>query len=132
MSPLEWIRRFIYKAGFDPNPGTVFFSPSLSMTIAASQAMKVATKALDVKNDVQFIDERPGNHRLNEDMPTTILSLDGVPQTLISKAKYCPLCGVKLQTGANNVKTCPYFHGLGYISDDSDGLPVLMFEIYEP
>jgi hypothetical protein len=35
---MKYVRRLIYRLGFRPKPGTVLFSPSTAMVLAANQA----------------------------------------------------------------------------------------------
>lgn len=37
---MAWLRRMVYKAGFRPKYGSIFFSPSTELILAVEDAMK--------------------------------------------------------------------------------------------
>lgn len=130
MKLLMLIRALVLKLGFRPEYPSIFFSPSLSMTIGATQAMQMA--AYDHKK-VAFVDDRPGKHRSYGDDPTEVITLpkDLHTRQTLRLMKFCPLCGRELTSSiSNDTKLCPRGHGLGEINENRNGLPAFVFELY--
>lgn len=43
---MRWIRRSIYRMGFRPKPGSIFFSPSIAFAEASTEAFSTMREAM--------------------------------------------------------------------------------------
>lgn len=52
-SPLDWLRKQVYKRGFRPTYGMLLYSPSLDMAYATQEAMRGSLFMADLKDHVE-------------------------------------------------------------------------------
>ncbi len=74
--------------------------------------------------------------RGSRETPTSVVGMqsDTVPVTQVDvyvMMRYCPLCGSELEEFLLEVKRCPHGHGRARPTENSDGLPAIIFDIGE-
>lgn len=113
---LQLLRRAIYGVGFRPKWPSVFFSPTLSITHGWNDAFKEGKSPIE--QALEIVDE-----------DSTFAEGFDVAAEMLKDIRVCPICSADLVLGSKTRKYCPNQHGLVRISDNEQGLPVIVFEI---
>ena len=125
---LRQICSAVYRMGFRPKPGTMFYSRPSALETSFEAAVK------KMKYPV-VIDLR--NKQAWTDIAETVKTLDleeeiyagGDPQIILHRRmNFCVMCGTLLVALVVDVKQCPHMHGSVRTIDGPDGLPSILFK----
>ena len=96
------IRSIIYRLGFRPKLGSIFFSPSWVSPEAHKKIMDAFDRGFE--------------------------SVDRTPPSQYQNMNFCIVCGARLVLRVLDIKECPNLHGKVFTTHNSKGLPAIMFE----
>lgn len=110
------IRGLVYRLGFRPSKGSIFYSPTRDAFFAYMGALKAFYRSPQPAGSVLLSDGSVYT-------PYTPKTDD-----ILELAEWCPLCkNTRLKPLDFSHKSCPGCHGEMYVGHDFQGLPALMF-----
>lgn len=112
------IRKLVYKIGLRPKFGSIFYSPSTVVLLNAQNVAKYFNEGY--AQAINVLRAMPEQQHIEEWK---------TPRTrLYAQMIYCMICSTEMDTFMRDIKECPNLCGRAYPSDDTDGLPVIIFQ----
>jgi hypothetical protein len=121
---LHQIRKIVYAMGMRPKQGSIFFSPTIAVTLANHEAWRSMVEVM------KKVEATGSMINLFEIPPPPVVKIDS-RQTLYEQMLYCVLCRAKLESLVLDIKECPHGCGRVFTTENAQGLPVITFEPLE-
>jgi len=109
------IRKCVYRLGFSPQAESIFYSPSLALRQALTEAVPDHQLPTDLEVWKRLAEEQEERK-------------DHTPASLYQDMNFCVVCGERLILRVLDIKECPNLHGKTFTTENSQGIPVIMFE----